>query len=198
MVFRLTLLMAALLVIAGPVAAANSSRYTPFDVKACKRLSPAAAEGDGDFSGVFECPGLPGFPVTFAEGDLRSMVAFGRNGQNHCAFRQTFSGFNSVGDRVEWRLSKGKPVATIFRWRVSYDPEDSTKTKTWLVVSKLENGNSCHMAYVEGSLPDANAKARAIADGKAPGFACNSATATFVAAPGTTTAGIVSALTCEN
>ena len=38
------------------------------------------------------------------------------------------------------------------------------KTRSWLVVTKIEADESCHMAYVEGALPGANEKARIIAD----------------------------------
>ena len=103
---------------------------------------------------------------------MRSLVAIGKDPKGHCAASQTFGGFNSVTPKIEWRLAKEKVVATIQRWSVSYDSEDSSKTKTWLVVTKLEPDNSCHMAYVEGAYPNANAKARELADTMSAGFSC--------------------------
>ena len=45
---------------------------------------------------------------------------------------------------------------------------------TWLVVTALKPGNSCHMHYVAGSYPDANAQARRAADDLAEDFDCAS------------------------
>lgn len=173
-----------------------SSTYTDFNLKACKEIEPAPTEGEG--SATYECKGLKGLPVTFAEGDLRSLVAFGPDGRNHCAFHQTFSGFNAVGGRIEWRIHKGKPIATIFRWTVSYDPEDSSKTKSWLVVTKLDGANSCHMGYVEGAYPKANEKARWLADTAAEAFSCAKGIPVYFANVGTATDGIASSGGCEN
>jgi hypothetical protein len=173
-----------------PAVAGYESAYTDFDLKTCTRLSPQSAEGEEDFSGAFECAGYGKFVVTFAEDDLRSFVSIGTESGDHCAFRQTFGGFNSVSKKIEWRLKNGKPIATIFRWTVSYDPEDSSKTKSWLVVTKLEADDSCHMGYVEGGYPKANEKARWLADTAAEAFSCKVGKTIFFASPGTQTDGI--------
>ncbi len=150
--------------------AANTSVYTSFDLKKCKVLhTPVPDEEDG---GSSLCKGYGKLKIYFAEGDLRTTVAFGANPENHCAAHQTFGGFNSINTTVEWRLDKGKPIAAIQRWTVSYDPEDSAKTKTWLVVTKIEPANSCHIAVVEGAYPNANAKAREMADQLSTTFKC--------------------------
>ena len=175
----------------------NKSVYTDFDLRTCKQLSPETSGEDGESSGVIECRGLKGLPVTFAEGDLRSFLAFGKNGEQHCAFHQTFGGFNSTSNKIEWRLKNGKPVATIVRWTVSYDPADSTKSKTWLVVTKLDKGNSCHMGYVEGGFPKANQKARDLADAWAEGFICKTGKTLSFANAGTVTDGMASSGGCE-
>jgi hypothetical protein len=146
------------------------SAYTDFDLKNCREIEPAPNEGEG--SATYECAGYQGVPVTFAEGDLRSFVAFGIDGRSHCAFRQTFGGFNSVSSKIEWRLKDGTPIASIFRWSESYDGEDASKQRSWLVVTKLAAGNSCHMGYVEGTYPKANEKARWLADTAAEAFEC--------------------------
>ncbi len=152
------------LLLATPAAAEITSAYTDFDLKKCVRVSAETSGEDGESSGVFECPGYGDYVVTFAEGDLRSFVSFGTESGDHCSFRQTFGGFNSVGNKIEWRLKDSKPFAVIQRWTVSYDSEDANKTRSWLVVTKIEADESCHMAYVEGALPGANEKARIIAD----------------------------------
>lgn len=151
--------------------AANSSVYTKFDLAKCLKLDTGNAD-EGD-SGSWLCKGYGNLKIYFAEGDLRSLLAFGKAPQKHCAAQQTFGGFNSVSTIIEWRLNKGKPIAAIQRWTVSYDPEDSAKTKTWLVVTRIESSNSCHMAEVEGSYPNANTKAREIADQLSATFKCD-------------------------
>lgn len=185
-----SVIVAASLCFASPSLAGYDSVYTDFILDKCQRVTPESSGEDGESSGVFECKGYGKYVVTFAEGDLRSFVSFGTESADHCSFHQTFSGFNSVGNKIEWRRKNGKPIATILRWTVSYDPENSEKTKTWLVVTKLEADQSCHMGYVEGAYPNANAAARKLADGFADGFSCATGKATFISNAGTKTDGI--------
>ena len=183
--------------VATPAFAGYDSTYSDFLPDACKQIASGAAEGEGEFSPTYECKGYKDFPVTFVEDDLRSTVAFGKGGRNLCSFHQTFSGFNSVGNKIEWRLKDGKPIATILRWKVSYDPEDSTKTKDWLVVTKVADGQSCQVGYVEGSYPNANDKARWVADIAAEVFSCKVGKTIFFASPGISTNGIAPEGGCE-
>jgi hypothetical protein len=155
-----------------------SSAYTTYDIGKCKRITPPAEE----FSGGYLCKGYKGNNIYWAEGDLRAGVGFGKEPDTFCSVQQTFGGFNSVDSRVEWRLDNGKPFATIQRWRVSYDPEDAEKIKTWLAVNRLEPGNSCMVAIVEGSLPKANEKARETADALARTFNCKTDTTKIISA----------------
>jgi hypothetical protein len=185
------------MILGGPAFAGFDSAYSDFVPETCKQIAPGAAEGEGEFSPTYECKGYKGAAVTFAEDDLRSVVAYGKNGRNHCAFHQTFSGFNSVGNKVEWRLKDGKAIATILRWKVSYDPEDSSKTKDWLVVTKVEDGQSCQIGYVEGSYRQANEKARWLADTAAEAFSCEVGKTIFFASSGTSTDGIAPEGACE-
>ncbi|MBC8038554.1 MAG: hypothetical protein H7X89_15190 [Rhizobiales bacterium] len=141
--------------------------YTTYDIGKCTRT---AAEAEESF-GAFTCPGYKGYDIYWAEGDLRTFVAYGRNGFEHCSAQQTFGRFNTINTTVEWRLESGKPFAAIQRWNVS-DNDDNTKIKSWLGVTRIENGNSCRVALVEGSLPRANAKAREAADRMARDFNC--------------------------
>jgi hypothetical protein len=172
-----------LLVIPSAAFAANTSVYTKYNLDKCPKLDVGNTE-EGD-SGSWLCKGYGNLKIYFAEGDLRDMVAFGKSPKDHCAAHQTFSGFNSVKSTIEWRLNKGKPIAAIQRWTVSYDPEDSAKTKTWLVVTRIESGNSCHMAVIEGALPNANIKAREIADSLAEKFECGVSSQTAITLPTT-------------
>lgn len=185
--------------LAAPALAGFDSAYTQlnFDDKdICTNVSPAPVPGEPDDGAAFECTGFGDYVVTFSEGDLRSSVAFGTQSGDHCSARQSFGGFNSVGKTIEWRLKDGKAIATILRWSVSYDPEDSNKQRSWLVVTKLEENDSCHMGYVEGAFPQANAKARWLADTAAQSFSCKTDKPVFFANPGTETAGIAANQGC--
>ena len=192
-----SMMVLAALFFATPAMAGYDSAYTDFDLGTCKEIEPAPAPGEGEGSATYECKGHDGIPVTFAEGDLRSLVAFGEDGRNHCAFRQTFGGFNNVGNKIEWRLKDGAAIATIFRWTVSYDGEDASKTRSWLVVTKLDGDESCHMGYVEGAFPKANEKARWLADTAAEAYSCAKGIPIFFANPGTETDGVASSGPCE-
>ena len=175
--------------------AANTSVYTTFDLDKCSRVDQGNAD-QGD-SGSWVCKGYGNLKIYFAEGDLRSLVAFGKSPKNHCATAQTFGGFNSAGNTVEWRLNKGKPIATIQRWTVSVNPEDSSKTKSFLVITKLEPNDSCHMGVVEGAFPNANAKARELADQKSAAFKCGDSAEDVITLPGTNKAQAATSDTCE-
>jgi hypothetical protein len=190
------MMLIAITVLTTPALAGFDSAYTDFVPEHCKQIRPGAVEGEGEFSPTFECAGYAGQAVTFVEDDLRSSVAFGKNGGTHCAFRQTFSGFNSVGNKIEWRLKDGEPFATILRWKVSFDPENATKTKDWLVVTKVAEGGSCHIGYVEGGYTKANEKARWLADTAAEVFDCKAGVPIVFANAGTVTEGITSGMGC--
>lgn len=155
---------------AGAVAGGISSTYTDYDLDRCAQVEKPKPEEE--FGGSLLCKGLGGLKVFFTEGDLRQSVSFGRAPRTHCAARQSFGGFNTALPKIEWRLRDGKPFAVIQRWSVSYDPEDADKQKTWLVVTKLEDNDSCRAAVVEGALPKANQQARDAADHLTPGFDC--------------------------
>ncbi len=196
--------MRSVIVVAGflfatPALAGFDSAYTDLNFKdgaACVNVTPAPVPGEPEDGVAYECRGHGDYVVTFAEGDLRSFVSFGTESGDHCAARQSFGGFNNVGNKIEWRLKDGRPIATILRWSVSYDPEDANRQKSWLVVTRLEEDDSCQMGYVEGGFPKANEKARGLAD-TAESFSCKTGKAVFFANPGTETDGIVSGGGCH-
>ena len=152
------------------------SIYTKIDLKKCKQTQKPDEQV---FEGAWACKGLPGYDVFLTSADSRQMVSLGKTEKNNCSGQKTFSGFNSAGATVEWRMKAGKPIAAILRWTVSIDPDDSNKKVTWLVVNKLDNGTACQMHYVAGSFPKANDAARKAADEKAGAFNCESDKPTF-------------------
>lgn len=156
-----------------PLAAAAddiTSAYSDLDLKKCQQLALFEDEGGG---GEWLCPGFKGHDVRIWEGDLRSFVGFGTEAPRQCASQQTFGAFNSLGPRVEWRLRNGKPFATILRWFTEPSTDSGeTKKQNWLVVTKLDGAEACHIAYIDAKYADANVVARQRADEKAATFNC--------------------------
>ena len=146
-----------------------TSVYSDLDLKKCKALELYADEGEG---GVWECKGIEGFDVLYLEGDLRGYVAFGPEARSQCTSAQTFGAFNSPGPKIEWRMENGKPIATILRWFTDNGSGEANAKQNWLAVTKLNGKDACRMALIDTKYPDANALARAKADGKAHTFNC--------------------------
>jgi hypothetical protein len=145
-----------------------TSTYSELDLAKCETLLQSDDEG-GSYEG--KCPGYGGNFVMVWEGDLRQYLAYGPKARSQCTSAQTFGHFNHVlGSRLEWRLDGGKPFATILRWHT--DTGEEGAKQSWLVVTKLAENDACHVAYVDGRLPDANLIARQRADGMARSFDC--------------------------
>lgn len=147
----------------------NKSRLSTIDLKECRRISK---HRDG---GAWLCPGLRGYPIYFAEGDLRQMMGFGSAPQKRASATQTLGPFNTIfaGKRrptVEWRVesdARGRivPFATIVRF---YTSSEDAKGEV-LVVTKVDEKESCRVAVIDAlANPEAMAIARtwAIAEAK--------------------------------
>lgn len=148
-----------------------SSVYSDLNITKCKTL----AEYTEDVGGIeVLCKGIKGYDVTYVEGDLRGAVSFGKNGKKQCASMQTFGAFNSVGKKIEWRMVKGKPIATILRWFTDNGEKDGKQN--WLVVTKLGEKESCRTAIIDTKMPNANLVAQQKADAAAS-FNCEKDTA---------------------
>ena len=163
---RLTVLLAASAALLAPALAGKAfdSAYTDLTYEAdagskatCKGTSADEESG----SVTFECKGYDGIKVYIAEGDLRTYVSYGWDAKGEIVYGQTFPMFNQIGNKLEWRLKDGKPVATILRYKMSADG----KAGEVLVVTQLEEGNTCWIARVSASKnKNANELARQAAD----------------------------------
>jgi hypothetical protein len=162
-------------------AAANplKSQYTTIDLKACAKLK---AHPDGT---SWRCPGLPGYPVYVAEGDLRTFVSVGAGAEKRRAAEQTLGPFNTIfaaGSRratLEWRFNrKGGalvPYATILRY---YTKNDTDRGEV-LVVTKVSPAQTCQVAYIDAlATPEPMVLAHRIADETARSFDCGKEPAT--------------------
>ena len=108
----------------------------------------------------------------FWEGDLRGNIAFGSLARSQCSSAQSFGAFNSPGAKIEWRMDKGKPLATILRWETDNGSGEANAKQNWLVVTKLNGRDACRTALIDTKYPNANAVARAKADGESRTFNC--------------------------
>ncbi len=164
------------LVVAGAAEGADHKRtstITSLEPKLCKVIK---RHPDGN---AHECPGLPGYPVYFAEGDLRAFLSFGPKPGARRAATQTPGPFNTPFEKggrratIEWRIVKrfGRdlPHATIVRYFAS---RDGSKSQV-LVVTRITEKEACHVAYIDATVnADAIMLARRIADELAPKFEC--------------------------
>lgn len=147
-----------------------TSQYSKVDEGSCMTL---LVDEESGFSQQV-CKGVDGVAVFVAEGDLRQSVSYRDQLAGDRQF--TFSGFNRIGETIEWRLKDDgngwqKPFATILRWYVSLGGTE--KEEQALVVTKLEQDNYCVAGFVEATAQsDANALARDIADTVAADFVC--------------------------
>ncbi|CAN0418100.1 unnamed protein product, partial [Phaeothamnion confervicola] len=138
------------------------------ELSQCQRLSK---HKDG---GSWRCPGLRGYPVYFAEGDLRHYLAFGPVPEKRRSATQTLGPFNDIfrGSKrptIEWRIernAKGQdvPYATIVRYATASDGEKGE----FLVITKVDAKDSCLIAIIDARAnPDAMVMARTWANTEA-------------------------------
>lgn len=145
-----------------PAVDLNKSRLTAVEPDKCRKIR---RHRDGD---AWLCPGIAGYPVYFAEGDLRQMLAFGPAPQRRRSATQTLGPFNSIfqGRRramIEWRVEhdirrRTVPYATIVRYFTSRDGDKGEM----LVITKVDPKQSCQLAVIDARTnADAMALARA-------------------------------------
>lgn len=166
---------AALLALCGLALASNALAadidvaYTDTDLNNCTIINA------DDFGATFACPGWRGIPVMIAEGDLRFFVSYGLNAVNEVAAQQTLPQFNTIGAKIEWRITNRtgdwRPYATILRY---YTDNQGGPDGQTLVVTKIEQGATCQVARVDArKYSNANEIARNLADDLALDFDCS-------------------------
>lgn len=160
-------------------AAGPSSVYSKIDLDRCSIFRQDQISG----SASWMCPAIPNQAVWVAEGDLRFFVSFGKAAEVQVAAGQTLPPFNRINDTLEWRLGPdGEAFATILRWFTDFD--DGREGQV-LVVTKVSDFGTCHIAYVDAlANKDANALARQAADTMSAGFDCETQQPVAVGNPG--------------
>jgi hypothetical protein len=139
------------------------------DGKKCRTLKSDPNEG-GSYVG--QCPGISGYKLLVEEGDLRQNITVIRPDGRKASlelWNVVGSGFSSLGPKAEWRVrGSGRrlvPVALIVRYNVS-NAEDSTKTTSYLAVSKITPAKICVTHSIKPGA-NANEEARRAADNAA-------------------------------
>jgi hypothetical protein len=171
---KLTVLSAALAVLASQAMA--ESVYTKHDLKKC-----VAIETD-EQGGRWSCPGWSGYPVEFAEGDLRQSLFFGHLGDwSKKAHWESFGPFNHVGGTFEWIVEGKIAKAVIARFIIENsnnetgEVDDKSRGQVLAIfkVGQKGEGEACTVGYVDARAnPNPNALARTVAATEVRDFAC--------------------------
>ena len=106
-----------------------------------------------------------GYKLHVVEGDLRQSInVIAPGGKEHeLRLWEHFGAFSAVGPKAEWRMKGRSPFALIFRFNVSENPEDSSKTTSYLIVAKVSPSLACVTEIIKPSR-NQNAEARRAAD----------------------------------
>ncbi len=135
----------------------------------CKTVS---TDRESD-SSTQACRGVGGYNLRLEYGDAReSITVISPDGKSYPLnfWEVLSSGFSSVGQKAEWRVTrkKGKvvPIALIVRFNASENPEDSSKVTSYLAVAKITPQEICVTDKIAPSAT-ANEEARRAADASA-------------------------------
>ncbi|MFC5384430.1 hypothetical protein ACFPLB_00425 [Aquamicrobium segne] len=148
------------------------SAYTDTDSSNCVMLAT-----DPGYSSELACPGYKGYPLLIADSDLRMFVSYGFDARDEMAASQTMPGFNTIGEKLEWLIADHpdlgeQPVASILRYHLDRSEGFIPDTQV-LVVTRIEPGNTCHVAYIDAlANRNANVLARQAAADLVPGWDC--------------------------
>lgn len=147
------------------------SIYTDLTTKKCKTIEQSDDEG-GSYRG--ECAGIGGYKLEVLEGDLRqsiNVVAPNRKKSELNLWSTVSGGFSSLGEKAEWRVTRGgkkvTPTALIVRYNVSENPEKPEQNTAYLVVVKITKNSACVTDIVKPTVKNQNVEARRLADASA-------------------------------
>ena len=157
------------------------SAYTDLNLERCTIVQQA------DLSTDFACAGWDGFPVLVRYGEHRVFVSYGSDAKDEMVWQQSVPSINQTGETLEWLLTDGqRPVATILRYFIDRS-EIGGPDEQVLVVTKIERGNTCPLAYIDARRnTEANQMAREAARDLVPGWDCETMPARSVGIMGVT------------
>lgn len=144
------------------------STYTKHDYARCKELKKV------DDVHTYRCEGHVGTLVNAFLAEDSTTVDFGFQGDKDDE-GQFPTGFVFAGDTIEWRgrvrTGKMTPYAAILRYDVGHAIGGPFKPVLYVYHIKGLQG-SCIVGSVDGTHPDANERARKLADEVSAGFRC--------------------------
>ena len=116
--------------------------------------------------GVWECKGIEGFDVLYLEGDLARLCCFWPGGAQPMHVRRKLLA-PSIRPAPKlsgaWKTASQSP--RYLRWFTDNGSGEENAKQNWLVVTKLNGKDACRTALIDTKYPNANAVARAKADG---------------------------------
>ena len=139
--------------------ASYDSRYTSIEPSSCRILS------SDEISSTQSCQQFDNIQVKVLEGDIRQSITLTRRGKEYpLEFWRTVSPiFSSLGNKIEWRYTKGmngKLKGMITRLNASEQSENA-KTTSYLVVVSIKKNRMCVVAKIAPQSKQ-NQKARSI------------------------------------
>lgn len=133
------------------------------------RTSGSGCDDSGSIEelSVWQCPGPAGYSAEFSdEGNLVAFKIF-RIGQRDDEPGLIWRGAEQVfGNRLEWRMSDGKPIAVILRtWRrLAADDSGHEAVRQEFLIISLRGQQPCKVGAINAREPHANRHARVLAD----------------------------------
>lgn len=163
--------------------AASAQPIMPNETSLDLNLDCTVIQSD-DFGSTWACPGLKGMPVMVAERDRRMLVSYGLESTTEIAATQTLKPYNRLDSKIEWLVSNAeghwKPFATVLKFFTRKDEASETEGEV-LVVTKVQPGATCQIAYVDAlANSDADELARKVAEEKANDFDCETGKPEYV------------------
>ena len=135
--------------------------YSDLTEKACKITFH---ESEGDYTRE-DCPGILGYSLQKDTDDARDSLTIvnGKVTQPLDFFGHVTTSLNSLGDKVEWHVRNGQPIALVVR--LYFTDRESQKKQQRLIVAKVQARGSCVTRIIDASkYPNANDLAAQAAD----------------------------------
>ena len=145
------------------------SVYTSIEPDRCQIIKTNEEDG----SSVSRCPGYNNIPVFLEKTQHKDYISIDSQ-DNFLKSPPSSANFNSLGNKVEWRLRDNKPFAAIYRHHINHPPGIASVESSYLGVIKIgtKKEENCIAAFISGSLPNANQIARDYADENIDSFVC--------------------------
>jgi hypothetical protein len=144
----------------GVRAAQNSYVYTATH-------GPSCTDRSREGFGRWRCPGPDGYVAEYVdEGNVAGIAIWRPTRQQRSAVSVSWRGAGRVfGDKIEWRMAAGRPIAAILRvWRTASMADGREHKVEELLILKVLAAGACRVASIDAHRPNANEIARRTSD----------------------------------